>query len=94
MKLTAQEVEHVALLSRLELSAEEVEKYCEDLNNILAHIAVWNTLDTSTTEPTTHVLSLNNIFREDKLEPSLDRELVLKNAPAEEDGYFKVPRIL
>lgn len=94
MKLTARELEHVARLSRIELSTEEIEVYCADLNNILAQIAEWDNLDTGTIEPTTHVLSLNNVFREDRIEPSLDREAVFSNTTAEEDGYFKVPRIL
>ncbi|MFY9173868.1 MAG: Asp-tRNA(Asn)/Glu-tRNA(Gln) amidotransferase subunit GatC [Peptococcia bacterium] len=94
MKLTTGDLEKLATLSRLELSAEEKEKYSADLNDVLTHIEAWNNLDTSSVEPTTHVLSLNNVFREDELGPSLDREAVFSNAPAEEDGYFKVPRIL
>ncbi len=94
MKKSAQDVENVALLSRLELSAEETEKESQVFNRILDYLQVLDSLDTSKTEPTTHVLSLTNVFREDKLEPSLDKEAVFGNAPEVEDGYFKVPRIL
>lgn len=94
MKITAQDVEHVALLSRLELSAEEIESHCDTLNAVLNYMEMLNQLDTKDIEPTTHVLPLKNVFREDKVEPSLDRKLALSNAPEEEDGCFKVPRIL
>lgn len=94
MKITAQDVENVAFLSRLAMSGEEIEKYRGSLNLILEYLELLKPLDTKEVEPTTHVLSLKNVFREDKLEPSLDKKLVLSNAPEEEDGFFKVPRIL
>jgi aspartyl-tRNA(Asn)/glutamyl-tRNA(Gln) amidotransferase subunit C len=51
-------------------------------------------LDTENVKPTAHVLPLKNVFREDVVKPSLDRDLALSNAPEREDGYFKVPKIL
>jgi len=94
MKISAKDVEHVALLSRLELSEQEIEEYCGSLNVILDYMELLNTLDTSNVEPTAHVLPIKNVFREDELKPSMDKELVLSNAPEEENGYFRVPRIL
>lgn len=94
MRITANDVEHVAKLSRLYLSEEEKENYTQTLNSILEYMEILNRVDTCEVEPTAHVLPLKNVFREDKLHKCLDRELALANAPEEEDGCFKVPRII
>lgn len=94
MKITRKDVEHVALLSRLELGESDVAKFTGQLNAILDYIEVLNKVDTSGIEPTAHVLPLKNVARADEVRPSLPRELALANAPEQEDGYFKVPRIL
>lgn len=94
MKITPKDVEHVALLSRLELSEPDKANYTETLNAILDYMEVLNRVDTANVQPTAHVLPLKNVFREDKLHPTLEKELVLANAPEEEDGCFKVPRII
>jgi aspartyl-tRNA(Asn)/glutamyl-tRNA(Gln) amidotransferase subunit C len=92
--ITRKDVEHVALLSRLELTDNEVEKFTGQLNAILGYIDMLNRLDTAGVEPTAHVLPLKNVMRADEVRPSLPRELALANAPEQEDGYFKVPKIL
>lgn len=94
MKLTKKDVEHVALLSRLELSEEDKEKYAQSLDAILGYMEILNKVDTSEVEPTAHVLPLKNVVREDKLQECLPKEMALANAPEEEDGCFKVPRIV
>lgn len=94
MKITEKDVEQVAFLSRLDLTAEDKAAYTISLNTILDYMEMLNRLDTSAVEPAAHVLPLKNVFREDKLQPSLDKELVLANAPEEEAGAFKVPRIV
>jgi len=94
MRISAQEVEHVAMLSRLELSDQEKRKYAETLSAILEYMEVLNRVDTDGVEPTAHVLPLKNVFREDRLEKCLEKALVLANAPEEEDGCFKVPRLV
>lgn len=94
MKITRKDVENVALLSRLEMREDDVEKFTGQLNAILDYIDVLNKVDTSGVEPTAHVLPLKNIMRADEAKPSLPRELALANAPEQEDGYFKVPKIL
>ena len=94
MKITLKDAEHVARLSRLELTAAEQEEYAETLNSILEYIEVLNKVDTSDVEPTAHVLPLKNVLREDNLHDPLPKELVLVNAPVKEDGCFKVPRIV
>lgn len=94
MKINRQDVETVALLSRLEMTPEEMEAYAGQLNAILDYADVLNKLDTKGVEPTAHVLPLKNVMRPDEVKPSLPRELALANAPEAEDGYFKVPKIM
>jgi aspartyl-tRNA(Asn)/glutamyl-tRNA(Gln) amidotransferase subunit C len=92
--ITRQDVEHVAELARLELTPEEKERFIVQLNDILTYIDKLNELDTADVEPTSHVIPLSNVFRDDEVRPSLDRQLVLQNAPEESHWFFKVPRII
>ena len=94
MKLNRKDVEHVALLSRLELSEQELDKYTGQLDAILEYIDVLNQVDTSAVEPMAHVLEIRNVMRSDEVQPSLPREAALQNAPDAEDGFFKVPKIV
>jgi aspartyl-tRNA(Asn)/glutamyl-tRNA(Gln) amidotransferase subunit C len=94
LKITGKDVEQAALMSRLELTEEEKAAYTKSLNAIMGHLDVLKELDTGAAEPAAHVLPIKNVFREDKPEPSLDKELVLANAPDVEAGAFKVPRIV
>jgi aspartyl-tRNA(Asn)/glutamyl-tRNA(Gln) amidotransferase subunit C len=94
MKLNRKDVEHVALLSRLELSENELDKFTGQLDAILEYIDVLNQVDTSNVEPMAHVLDIRNVMRADEVQPSLPREAALQNAPDAEDGFFKVPKIV
>ena len=92
--LTRADVEHVALLARLALTDEELDRFTEQLGVILDHAAQVAALDTAGVEPTAHPLPLVNVLRGDDVRPSLDPAEVLAMAPAAEDGRFRVPRIL
>lgn len=94
MSITVKEVEHVANLARLELTAEEKEQFAGQLNAILKYAEKLNELDTSGIQPTSHVLPLSNVMREDEVKASWPIEKVLANAPEHEDGQFKVPAVL
>ena len=94
MGITVQDVEHAANLARLNLSAEEKERFAGQLDAILKYADKLNELDTSDIEPTSHVLPLANVMREDEVRPSWPIEQVLAIAPDEEDGHFKVPAVL
>lgn len=94
MKITREEVVHVARLARLEMHEEEMDKFTEQLNAILEYSDKLNGLDTKDILPTAHVLPLRNVFREDKTRPCLPRAQALANAPEEEDGMFRVPRVI
>jgi aspartyl-tRNA(Asn)/glutamyl-tRNA(Gln) amidotransferase subunit C len=92
--ITREDVEHVAELARLELTAAEKEQFIAQLNNILTYIEKLKELDTTHVEPTSHVIPMSNVFRDDEVRPSLDRAKVLRNAPQESHFFFKVPRII
>ena len=88
-------VKHVAILSRLALDDSEIAAYSGQLAAILTYISKLNELDTEDTPPTSHALStLKNVFRKDIVKPSLSVEEALKNAPAKEGNFFKVPQII
>lgn len=94
MKISREEVAHVARLAMLEISEQEAALYTEQLNAILEYADKLKGLDTKGVEPTAHVLPLRNVFREDEVLPCLPRDAALANAPAEEDGMFRVPRVI
>ena len=94
MKISKQEVEHVAKLARLELSEQEKEKLTAQLSNILTYVETLNGLDTKGVEPTAHVLDLKNVMRDDIAVPGLPRERALANAPDQAAGHYKVPKII
>lgn len=84
----------VALLSRLEVPEDQMERVTGQLDSILEYVNMLDRVNTDGVEPTAHVLPLKNVLRPDEVRPSLPRELALSNAPEEEDGYFKVPKIM
>ena len=94
MALTEKDVEYVARLARLELKPDEVATYTKQLGDILEYARMLEKLDTEKVEPTFHVLPLQNVLREDKVVPAMDRDKVLENAPDKAKGCFRVPRIL
>lgn len=93
-RISRPQVLHVAKLARLSVSDEEVDVLTEQLAAVLEHAADVAALDTTGVAPTAHPVPLLNVLREDEIEPSLDREEVLAQAPAAEEGRFRVPPIL
>ncbi|MDQ0203797.1 Asp-tRNA(Asn)/Glu-tRNA(Gln) amidotransferase subunit GatC [Pectinatus haikarae] len=94
MKVSGKDVENVAGLSRLRITEDKMDKYLIEFNDFLEYVDMLQKVDTENVEPTAHVLPLQNVFREDEIKPSLDRDMALSNAPEKENGYFKVPRII
>jgi len=88
------DIAHVAQLARLDLSTEELETYKEQLALILDHAARVQSLEGDPHVGSAHPLGIVNAFRDDETRPSLDRDEVLAQAPASEDGYFVVPPAL
>ena len=93
-RITRDDVEHVARLARLALTPDEVDALTQELGVILDHAAQVDALDTEGVPPTAHPLPLVNVLRPDEVRPGVDRDEVLAEAPAAEDGRFRVPRIL
>jgi aspartyl-tRNA(Asn)/glutamyl-tRNA(Gln) amidotransferase subunit C len=94
MKLSQEEVEHIAELARLALSDEERALYQEQLSAILEHFERLQDLDTDPIPPTATVLPLRSVMRADEPRSPFPREDILANAPAAEGGCFKVPAVL
>jgi aspartyl-tRNA(Asn)/glutamyl-tRNA(Gln) amidotransferase subunit C len=94
MKITVEEVEHVARLARLEVNTEEKQSLTEQLNEILLYMEKLNELDTTGVAPTSHVVDLHNAFREDTVQESMPRKETLENAPEDNDVEFVVPRVI
>ena len=92
MKITDDMIDNIAILSKLELTHNEKEKAKEDIGKMLNFIDKLNELDTEGIEPLSHIFSINNVFRDDKVENVDDSEAMLKNAPEQEMGYYKVPK--
>lgn len=85
-------IEYLEALTRLELTANEREKAKKDLSSILQYIDLLNELDTEGVTPMSHVLPIQNVMREDEVKPSFEREEILKNAPQQKNGCYKVPK--
>jgi aspartyl-tRNA(Asn)/glutamyl-tRNA(Gln) amidotransferase subunit C len=94
MALTLEEVEHIAALARLRLTAAEKALYREQLSAILDYMAMLRRLDTAGIEPTATVLPLRTVLRPDEPRPSLPPEELLANAPAAASQMFQVPPVL
>lgn len=94
MRLTRDQVEHVADLAKLGLSEEEIELYRKQLSAILEYAAILQSLDTEAIPPMATVLPLRNVMRADEPAASLSQEDALANAPAVADGHFQVRAIL
>lgn len=92
--ITPDVVRHVALLSRLELSEGEAEKYAAEIDTILHHVEQLKELDTTNIPPTSHSFKQVNVFREDELRDSLNNESAIANAPESDEHCFKVPAVL
>ena len=94
MKLSREEVDHIAELARLDLTDDEAKLYQEQLSAILDHFGRLQELSTKDTEPMAAALPLHSVMREDTPRSPTDREDILDNAPAAEDGCFEVPAVL
>jgi aspartyl-tRNA(Asn)/glutamyl-tRNA(Gln) amidotransferase subunit C len=94
MKITREVIEHIADLAMLNLEADEIERLTTEMGKILEYMDKLNEVDTSDVKPREHVIAKSNVFREDMVCKSLDREKILESAPATEGGCFKVPRVM
>lgn len=94
MALSREDVQHIAELAKLTLSDAEIDQYVEQLSDILAYADNLGQLNTDAIPPTATVLPLRNILAEDEVQPTLDRQILLNNAPDSEAGQIRVRAIL
>ncbi len=94
MAISREDVEKVSLLARLLLCEEELDKMTAQLGEILRYMELLDQLDTDRVEPMAHALDISNVFREDEVKPSLDRESSLANAPNRDEECYRVPAVL
>ena len=94
MKISKEEIEHIAVLARLSLPEEEKELFGSQLSNILDYMEKLNELDTKGIEPPSHVLPLSNVMRDDAPRPSIPKEEALTNAPDHTEKFYRVPKII
>jgi aspartyl-tRNA(Asn)/glutamyl-tRNA(Gln) amidotransferase subunit C len=93
-QISEETIEYVGILAKLELSPDEKEAARKDMGSMLDYIDKLNELDTSGVEPMSHVFPVQNVFREDEVRNGDIRSEILKNAPGEKNGMFKVPKIV
>jgi aspartyl-tRNA(Asn)/glutamyl-tRNA(Gln) amidotransferase subunit C len=94
MKLSYEQVRHIAWLARLGLSDEEVEKFSLQLSNILENFEILKQVDTANVPPASHTIPIQNVFRKDEVAESYSQAEILSNAPKQEENCFKVQAIL
>jgi aspartyl-tRNA(Asn)/glutamyl-tRNA(Gln) amidotransferase subunit C len=94
MKITREEIEHVARLARLELTGAEKEMFTGQMDAILAYVDKLNELDTGGITPTSHAVPMENAFREDVVSESFSSDNALLNAPDRSDNFFRVPKVI
>ena len=94
MQISKEEIRHIANLSMLNLTEEEVEKYTQDMQDILNFAETINNANTEGTGETMGALEIYNVLRKDEVRESMDRDLLLQNAPEQDVGMFKVPPVV
>ena len=94
MRLSREQVKYVAHLARLGISEDEIEQFAEQLSAILEHFATIQQIDTEAIPPTALVVALQDVMRDDVVTPSYPRDVILANAPRQEDGYIRVKAVL
>lgn len=94
MSVSIDEVRHLAELSAIKLTDDELEPLAHDIDHIVDYINMLDELDTDGVEPTFQLTGLQNVWRDDKVQQSLTREQLLALAPESEDNQVKVPKVL
>jgi aspartyl-tRNA(Asn)/glutamyl-tRNA(Gln) amidotransferase subunit C len=94
MKITVADVEHVARLARLELTAEEKGLFAGQMGAILGYVEKLNGVNTEGIVPTSHAVPMENAFRDDAVYPSIGLEKALANAPLRSGSFFAVPKVI
>jgi aspartyl-tRNA(Asn)/glutamyl-tRNA(Gln) amidotransferase subunit C len=94
VKVSREEVLHIARLARVNLAEDEITRLSEQLSNLLEHFEVLQQVDTEGVPPTAQSVSLRSIMRDDEVSPSLPPDDILANAPRRDDDCFRVRAVL
>jgi len=94
MRLSHEQVRHIARLARLGLNEEEVERLSLQMSDMLGNFEILKELDTTDVPPATHIVPLQNVLRKDDVVESYSQAEILSNAPRQADKCFKVQAIL
>ena len=94
MRLSREEVQHIALLARLGIDEADLEKFSEQLSHILENFEILQQVDTTDIPPTSQPIAIEDVLRDDEVVPSFPSTEILANAPQEEGGCFRVRAVL
>ena len=94
MSLSREDVEKVSLLARLALTPAEIDKMTLQLASVMGYVEQLSELNTDQVEPMAHALDVSNVFADDVVRPSLDRNVALANAPRQDREFYLVPAVL
>lgn len=94
MEIKREDIEHIAKLSMLNLSDEEITRYTKDMEQIVGFANKINDIDTSEIEESAFALDAKNVFRKDEVRESFDRELLLSNAPNSNGEAYSLPNVM
>ena len=94
MAISKEEIIHIAKLASLNLSEEEIEGYAKDMTEILGFADMINSVDTDEIKETIAANENCNVFRKDEVIPSMDRDILLQNAPSKDEGMFRIPKVI
>ena len=94
MEVSKEEILHIAKLANLNIKDEEIDKYAKNLEDILNFVKVLNNVDTENVEESIGTTNSFNVFRKDEIEEFGDRDILLQNAPEQEDSMFRIPKVI
>ena len=94
MEVSKEEILHIAKLANLNIKDEEIDKYAKNLEDILNFVKVLNNVDTENVEESIGTTNSFNVFRKDEIKEFGDRDILLQNAPEQEDSMFRIPKVI
>lgn len=94
MAISKEEIIHIAKLASLNLTEEEISRYAKDMTDILEFAEVVNSLNTDSIKETVGINGEYNVFRKDEVKQTISKEELLKNAPSQDDGMFRIPKVI
>ena len=94
MEVSKEEILHIAKLANLNIKDEEIDKYAKNLEDILNFVKVLNNVDTQNIEESIGTTNSFNVFRKDEIKEFGNRDILLQNAPEQEEGMFRIPKVI